>query len=156
MYIYPPRQIHVVPYDDSRKLFLESEHNFVVTPTKPRRVGIVGKLHQDNIVALTLEDKRIANAMGLEFNVPIPHSDTDVGLAEESVELGIMNLVEYDLSRQLYLSPKNNFIVLLNKTGRSPSIDVVGKLDNGNIVPLSSKEKSIAIDIGLNVIPIPN
>jgi hypothetical protein len=59
-----------------------------------------------------------------------------------------LNVTEFDAPKYLYRESKHNFIV----KQRSPGlVEVIGKLhDNGDIIPLTSKELEIAHDMGLH------
>lgn len=62
-----PGSLSVVPYDESRGLFREPNHNFIVYQVSPGVIAVLGRLidSENKIVALTPQEQQTALSVGL-------------------------------------------------------------------------------------------
>ncbi len=86
-------QVNVNEYDPARGLYKEVTHGFIVQPAGEDDIRVVGKLltEQNTIVALTAEEEKIAEQMGLTVVKPIDSSESNLETNQTNASIPQVN-----------------------------------------------------------------
>jgi hypothetical protein len=84
-------QLSVVPYDETRGLFREPNHNFIVYQVSPGVIAVIGRLSEaeNKIVALTPQEQTTAQNIGLVLGEGAAATPTPVPTAVQAIPTAV-------------------------------------------------------------------